>query len=689
MLRKLHSYLGLTASLLLVLLAISGAVLSINPALERAHARVFGSEKISVADAAANIARHYPNVEQLQRKASGSIVVYYSDADKAGGDLVNPFTGEKIAPYSLSPFSHWVKNFHRSFLFATPGRATSGMGALLMIILSISGLFMLRIRQGGWRKIFRPMPGSVKQDLHGQLSRFVVLGLIISACSGCYLSASRFELIPAYQQIDPLFPEAVNGGKPAAIGELRALQTVPLMDLRELVYPYGGDRNDVYSLRTAEGAGFVDQATGELLSYQIYGAEQKIYEFIYMLHTGEGLWWLALLLGLASLSVPLLVVSGLQIFIKRQRAGIKINKNATVNSAEIVILIGSEANSTWGFAKTLHDALTLSGHRVHSNSMNKVAAAYPKARLMFILTATYGDGGAPASARLFLNKIKLCADNPHFQFCVLGFGDRQFPSYGQFALDVNYALLKKGWDPLSAVEIIDKQSTQAFHQWGKTVGSLIGLDLDLIYRPASLNTQSLELIERVDYGVEVNAPTTILRFIPAAQKNGAFFNMLRRKGRLPSFSAGDLVGISPTESDAARFYSLASASKNRVLEICVRKHPQGLCSNYLHNLQLGDCIKGFIRYNPSFRPRLEHSSIILIGAGTGIAPLIGFIRNNHSHHPMRLYWGGRDPNSDFLYQAELEQYLQDKRLTQLVTTFSRSDETVSYTHLTLPTKRIV
>jgi sulfite reductase (NADPH) flavoprotein alpha-component len=106
----------------------------------------------------------------------------------------------------------------------------------------------------------------------------------------------------------------------------------------------------------------------------------------------------------------------------------------------------------------------------------------------------------------------------------------------------------------------------------------------------------------------------------------------------------------------------------------VHQHPQGICSNYLHNLQLGDCIKGFIRENPTFRPRLEQSSIILIGAGTGIAPLIGFIRNNHTRHPMRLYWGGRDPNSDFLYQAELEQYLQDKRLTQLVTAFSRSEE---------------
>ncbi|ABM02138.1 oxidoreductase FAD/NAD(P)-binding domain protein [Psychromonas ingrahamii 37] len=674
MLRKLHSYLGLAASILVVLLAISGAVLAINPALDRAQAKVSGTDQISVADVAANIARFYPNVEQLQRKASGGLIVYYSNANKAGADLVDPFTGEKIAAYSLSPFKRWVQNFHRSFLLDTPGRAAGGIGALLMVVLSISGLFMLRTRQGGWRKIFRSMPGSIKQDLHGHFSRFAVLGLVLSAITGGYMSANRFELIPVYQQVDPAFPETVNGGKPAAVDALPALQDIAFSDLRELVYPYAGDIRDVYSLRTDQGVGFIDQATGELLSYQMYGTPQKIYEFIYMLHTGEGLWWLALLVGLASFSVPLLAVTGLQIFMKRRRSIIRIKNNATANSADIVILVGSESNSTWGFAKTLHDALSLSGYRVHSNSMNNIASTYPKAKQMFILTSTYGDGDAPASAKLFMNKIKRFANNPNFQFCVLGFGDRTFDSYGQFALDVNNVLLNKGWNPLTNIDIIDKQSTQAFNRWGTVVGSLMGLDLDLIYCPVHLNTQLLQLVDRVDYGAEVNAPTAILRFIPAEKKTATFFNKIRRKPRLPQFSAGDLVGILPTESDGARFYSLASASKNRQLEICVHQHPQGICSNYLHKLQLGECIKGFIRENPTFRPRLEQSSIILIGAGTGIAPLIGFIRNNHTCHPMRLYWGGRDPNSDFLYRAELEQYLQDKRLTELVTAFSRTEE---------------
>jgi sulfite reductase (NADPH) flavoprotein alpha-component len=38
---------------------------------------------------------------------------------------------------------------------------------------------------------------------------------------------------------------------------------------------------------------------------------------------------------------------------------------------------------------------------------------------------------------------------------------------------------------------------------------------------------------------------------------------------------------------------------------------------------------------------------------------------------MYLYWGGRDPASDFLYEPELSTYLADGRLTALHTAFSR------------------
>jgi sulfite reductase (NADPH) flavoprotein alpha-component len=119
---------------------------------------------------------------------------------------------------------------------------------------------------------------------------------------------------------------------------------------------------------------------------------------------------------------------------------------------------------------------------------------------------------------------------------------------------------------------------------------------------------------------------------------------------------------------------LASSNEDGLLEICVRKQPDGLCSRFLHNLTPGDRIQGFIQHNPDFRHAVGSHPIILVGAGAGIGPLAGFIRKNNAKHPMYLYWGGRNPHSDFLYEPELSRYLEDHRLTGLNTAFSRTPE---------------
>jgi sulfite reductase (NADPH) flavoprotein alpha-component len=106
----------------------------------------------------------------------------------------------------------------------------------------------------------------------------------------------------------------------------------------------------------------------------------------------------------------------------------------------------------------------------------------------------------------------------------------------------------------------------------------------------------------------------------------------------------------------------------------VRKHPGGLCSGFLHSLKPGDTIAAFVRPNPAFRPARSKEPVILIGAGTGIGPLAGFIRDNARRRPIHLYFGARDPQSDFLYEADLKAWLADKRLTRLTTAFSRATD---------------
>ncbi|MGV8805022.1 MAG: PepSY domain-containing protein [Polaromonas sp.] len=672
MVRQLHSLLGLLAALLAMVLGLSGAVLSLDPVLERLDATVPANGQISVATLAGRVARHYPGAEQIQRTPSGSVIVYYSRNGQAGMDRVDPLTGQGLAAHSPSAFSRWLKSLHRSLLLDTPGRAVSGLTALAMLVLCVSGALLLVKRVGGWRHLADPLRGGLNQRWHAQVGRVVVVGLLLSALTGLYMSAATFSFISDGMQNEPDFPARVSAGAPASPATLPALLATDLNDLRELVYPAPNDPSGVYSLRTAQGDGYVDQANGALLSFQPHSGTRRTYELIYQLHTGEGLWWLGLLLGLCALSVPLMSTTGALTWWQRRQSMPRMVENSAAQSADTIILVGSENNSTWGFAKALHDALRQAGLRVHTAAMNQLASEYRQAQRLFILTATYGDGDAPSSAHQFMARLAKTRVNPQAGFAVLGFGDRQFPQFCKFAKDTQAALLAHGWRQLLSLDTIDRQSAQAFTRWGQAVAPLVGKELTLAYTPPRPRTQSFALMERVDYGEAVQAPTSVLRFTAVARTGiaGRLTRLMGGNG-LPHFEVGDLVGIVPPGSAVARFYSLASKSSDGFLEICVRKLQGGLCSEFLHGLQRGDRMEAFIQLHPDFRPASGKAPVILIGSGTGIGPLAGFIRNNTGKHPMYLYWGGRDPASDFLYEPELSEYLADGRLTGLQAAFSR------------------
>lgn len=670
MLRQFHSLPGLFGALLIMLLGMTGAILSLDPALERAATSL--PSGVSVAALAGRVQQHYPGAEQIQRTASGTLIVYYSDAGEPRAVRVDPASGKAIAPYAPSAVSRWIKQLHRSLFLDTAGRIATGSAAVLMLLLCVSGLLLLVKRVGGWRQLARPLHGNRSQRWHAAVARVALAGLLLSALTGAYMSGATLGLISDGMQDEPDFPSATAGAQGAPVAGLAALKAASLADLRELVFPIPGDSKAVYTLRTQQGDGYVDPANGALLSYRAHSGVREAYELVYKLHTGEGLWWLGLALGACGLGALWLAGTGACVWWQRQRAKPRIAGNSGAQAAETIILVGSENNSTWGFARVLHDALRAAGQRVHTAPMNQLAPRYGAARRLLILTSTYGDGEAPASASQFLARLAQMPTNHAPQFAVLGFGDRQFAHFCQFAKDVDAAMAARGWARLLALSLIDRQSSQQFAHWGQSLGELLGVELKLEHAPVHPPAVSLRLLERIDYGVQEQEPTVVLRFGPAQGDGGGRW-LARLSGRrsLPHFEAGDLAGVIPPGSPVPRFYSLASDSHNGVLEICVRKHPGGVCSTYLHSLQPGDCIELFIQPNPQFRPAAGKVPVILIGAGTGIGPLAGFIRNNTGRHPMYLYWGGRDPESDFLYEPELRNYLADRRLTQLHTAFSR------------------
>ena len=665
MIRMLHRWPGLLAAVLLIALALSGMALSVFPALERIAAPTAVPEQ-SVAELAALVAAQHPGLEQIRRAPSGKLTAWWFKGDTPGSAIIDPATGQDLGSADPSPIEQWLINFHRALFLDDTGRIVMATAAAAMLLLTVSGGLLVLRRVGGWRHWFTRQRGPFAGRFHTELARVSVPLLMLTALTALWMVASTFDLLPT-DEANAAFPAQTSGLGGFAVAKIATLQTTPVSALRDLTFPAENDAADVYTLTTAQGMGYIDQGTGALLAWDTPGVWTKLWEWIYLLHTGQGAALWGLIMGLAVASVPVLAVTGVTSWAKTRKARPRLRGMVAAHKAQSVILVGSEGGSTWGFATTLAKALQAAGQTVHLAPLSGFAPqSYRAARQIIVMTATWGDGAAPASARGALARLAVAL--PTVPLGVLGFGDSSFPAFCGFATAFEAAARAKGWTALLPMGQIDRQSPQEFARWGRDLGTALGIPLTLEHHPKPPTVVRLVLISRRDYGEAMQAPAAILRF---ALPKPNLWQLLTGRG-FGRFAAGDLLGILPQGATLARYYSLASGNKDGFVEIALRKHQGGLCSGQLMALQPGQAVQAFLRRNPDFHPDRHKTPLILIGAGTGIGPLAGFIRSQGGQRPIHLWCGIRDPKSDFLYDQELTRWQGMGHLSAQHIAFSRS-----------------
>ncbi len=681
MIRALHRWPGILAAALLIVMTLSGAALSVFPAADRLTAPQAETGQ-SVATLAARIQTAFPGVEQIRRSPSGRITAYWFVDGAPGAAVIDPATGEGVGSADPNPVERWLTNLHRSLFLGDGGRIAMALGAAAMLILAISGSVLVARRAGGWRRWFAPLRGPLSGKLHVEIARLAVPGLALSSLTALWMSAATFGLIPIAESA-PAFPSEVSGETGVPILSIDLLARTQVAALRELNFPYPGDTTDVFTLKTDQGTGYSDQGTGASLGWTDLTGWERVSETIYMLHTGQGAALLGVVLGLMALGVPILATTGLLVWLAGRRSRPRIKGNQPAARAETILLVGSEGGSTWGFAATLHRALSSAGQTVHVAPMSGFdPALHGMAQRFIVLAATYGDGDAPETAKGFIERLKTLATVPAAPLAVLGFGDRGYPDYCGFAQRVADMAETQGWDMLLPFDTINRQSPHDFARWGRGLGEALGIDLELDHQPVLPVTETLTLVSRRDYGAEMQAPTSILRF---ALPRVTVWKRLTGQG-FARFEAGDLLGIVPIGSTIPRLYSLASDWRDGFIEIVVKRQPSGLCSAQLTQLAPGDTALGYVRHNPGFKPGKGRAPLILIGAGTGIGPLAGFIRGNKKRRPIHLFFGMRHLQNDFLYGEELSNWQAKGYLTRLDTAVSRAD-TPSYVQDALRAER--
>ncbi|MDC3417605.1 assimilatory sulfite reductase (NADPH) flavoprotein subunit [Aquibacillus salsiterrae] len=143
----------------------------------------------------------------------------------------------------------------------------------------------------------------------------------------------------------------------------------------------------------------------------------------------------------------------------------------------------------------------------------------------------------------------------------------------------------------------------------------------------------------------------------------------------------------------SRLYSIASSLKANPDEVhltvgTVRylahgRERIGVCSGQIaERTKVGEYLLVYVQKNDSFRPpENPETPVIMIGAGTGVAPYRSFLEEREELEAQGeswLFFGDQHFTTDFLYQTEWQKWLQDGVLTKMDVAFSRDTEKKIY-----------
>ncbi|GAB3237193.1 assimilatory sulfite reductase (NADPH) flavoprotein subunit [Hymenobacter seoulensis] len=228
--------------------------------------------------------------------------------------------------------------------------------------------------------------------------------------------------------------------------------------------------------------------------------------------------------------------------------------------------------------------------------------------------------------------------------------------------------------------------------------------------PVRLETTELELGTALTERLELSVVTrdVLERYAAVAPQHPKLREILTNKAALPAYLYGrdvaDLmmefpVALSGQQLAAvlrplpARAYSIASSLLAHPEEVhltvgAVRYHSngrakQGACSSYqADGLHVGDTARVWVDRNEYFKlPQDTSADIIMVGAGTGIAPFRAFVEERAETGASGQNWlvfGNPHFTTDFLYQTEWQQHHKRGTLSHLDVAFSRDQEEKVY-----------
>jgi sulfite reductase (NADPH) flavoprotein alpha-component len=227
-------------------------------------------------------------------------------------------------------------------------------------------------------------------------------------------------------------------------------------------------------------------------------------------------------------------------------------------------------------------------------------------------------------------------------------------------------------DSIIALTGIDKTKSVSFRNESHTVYDLLKKKLNIAYLPERVVKQYAVIVKQDIPETKISL-LDLLKIYPVS--NAAQFQ--------------EVIGI--LEPITPRLYSISSSPEAHSGEVHVTvardnfkvngevKH--GLCSNFLAELPIDTQLEFYVHKNNQFRLPAEDKDVIMIGPGTGVAPFRSFLAERDATGATGrnwLFFGDQHFTSDFLYQTEIQNWVQTGVLTKVNAAFSRDQASKIY-----------
>ena len=538
---QVHWFLGITAGSVLVVIGLSGALLSfheeildaINPGVRQvapqagpmltpqqivdAVKHVHGDERITTLTV------------QSQPGAAARVIFQAKPGERRGETVyVHPYTGALQPPLKGQDAFEWIEALHRWLLLPRePGRLATGVLALCLLTLSLSGLYLRwprrPLRWRTWLTFDTALTGrSFLWAMHSVVGTWALVVYLMLTATGLYWAfdavretvdgwaglqrparaataapgtgtSAKAKVLPEVAEAAPLDLQRVwatfeRQAGPWTQASLRMpARPTQAVQLTWLAADAAHDRErNRMSIEPLTGQVSVDDRHAQR------STAARALAAIYPLHMGTyfGLPG-RLAVMFASLAMPLFAITGWMLYLGRRRQrrateaaraarGPSLAPAGTGQRADTLLLAyASQAGQAERIALQSAGALQRAGLRIAVQSMQAITPEQLRMhRRVLLVASSFGEGEPPDSARRFARLLAQCppVSLRGVRYGLLALGDRHYARFCGFGHALDEGLRHAGAEPFFPLIEVDNADPAALARWSEALATLDGAE---------------------------------------------------------------------------------------------------------------------------------------------------------------------------------------------------------------------